>query len=750
MKPYRFPQDVKQSVFQVKDLLGVDFTTHESEVNSRRSPDAINVISGNIGSMDKRLGFEHIHTVTDGITTMTPIEYIYSQHDGASGYNYFKLFREGALFVEGQNVRITFGSQIEGQPNPFQSSYVLKLYNPATSSLIAFNYPNGYFKPRIVKLSQFLYMIIGDDYEQDKPTILDTTIQSTYFIKIVEQSQNDYANVPPYDLGWLLEDYTYAYVLDPFNTTVQTKLNIKVPTTQIARTPDGVTSTAFEGANLLTSSRTNKFLGNGTATQFKVDKTVDGIVSVQTLNADGTWTSVSGATYSGITVTLPTAPPTTPVLGQDNVKITFRINQWEYFTDVNNFKNYGYYGFNGNADFLFLVSRTDSKWNRDWRLNLDDLYMDENGFTDFGSEETKIIGYGLMGNEQVIYARANGRSASLFIRSSRLDDQGEVMFPVITGVPGVGAVNGDTFASLRGDNMWQTEFGVSAIVTNDVTNVKSIQDRGYYVNQELRGQENTFSIVFENRYYLFVDDKCYIADARYKSIERKSFSEDYQYDWFYWEFPFRVTCAAIIQGRLHLGTFDGKVMINKRDWDAYPYCDEIVYSAPTTWATATSYAINAIVTNGTDTYRCLVAHNSSNQPLEEGKYWHRIFNDTTVYQIPVICYWTTPIMNMGDITMRKTLQNLWVRLGKYARMSARIYYSTQGIVSEKYDGIFDFSNIDFSRFTFSTDTDPSVLVTNRAERKFMSIQFKVESRDEYPFSLLEIVGKYVFNNQFKG
>jgi len=85
--------------------------------------------------------------------------------------------------------------------------------------------------------------------------------------------------------------------------------------------------------------------------------------------------------------------------------------------------------------------------------------------------------------------------------------------------------------------------------------------------------------------------------------------------------------------------------------------------------------------------------------------------------------------------------------------SVIIYYMTQGIrkkVKEQYDGVFDFDNIDFERFTFSTDTDPSVMVTNRQERKFMSISFRIESRDQYPFSLLEIVGKYILNNTYKG
>jgi hypothetical protein len=56
IRKYNFASPIKQHAFQVRDLLGVDFTTHESEVEQRRSPDAVNLISGYQGSMDKRFG----------------------------------------------------------------------------------------------------------------------------------------------------------------------------------------------------------------------------------------------------------------------------------------------------------------------------------------------------------------------------------------------------------------------------------------------------------------------------------------------------------------------------------------------------------------------------------------------------------------------------------------------------------------------------------------------------------------------
>ena len=36
----------KKAQFNLRDFLGVDFTTHESEVNFKRSPDTVNLISG--------------------------------------------------------------------------------------------------------------------------------------------------------------------------------------------------------------------------------------------------------------------------------------------------------------------------------------------------------------------------------------------------------------------------------------------------------------------------------------------------------------------------------------------------------------------------------------------------------------------------------------------------------------------------------------------------------------------------------
>ena len=121
--------------------------------------------------------------------------------------------------------------------------------------------------------------------------------------------------------------------------------------------------------------------------------------------------------------------------------------------------------------------------------------------------------------------------------------------------------------------------------------------------------------------------------------------------------------------------------------------------------------------------------------------------------VPVVAYWTTPVLYMGDITYKKSLKNLWARLATYGRSGVSIYYRLKGeekMVKQTNIDLFDFGNIDFTRFTFNTDTSPHVVVTNRMERQFISIQFMFKNTSAEPFGLLEVVARYKINSEYKG
>ena len=788
MRAHQFPNPERPKTFQMKDFLGVDFSTHESEVAPNRSPDAVNMISGQKGSIDKRYGFAHHFKVGTGTTanfSFTEVHNTYKEYIYTSGWEYTYKEMYGVLFANGNKVYVSIGDVFDGDglitDFQFSGAYRLKLFTPPSGGLVDFELPT-FGKPRFVKLTQYLYLLICEDDRPDKYTTGElTTPENTYLVKFTEESAHEYYSYHQFDLGWDISATSIpAYVIKLTDSNVISKL-FYVPTTNIARNPAGTFFQPFESSNILNQKRKNLFLGDGTSTVYKLDATFYGTPSatVRLLNADGSWTSTTAFTAStGGIITFTSAPPVSPITGSDNVEITFQASGYDSGL-LYGFKNFGYYGFNGKSDFVFLIYRDKLAKNRDYRLQIKDdlVYIPENGYTDFGTKDTIIIGYGRYGNEQVIFAKNNGGNQAIFMRSASLDNSGELIFPIRQGISGVGAINGDTFASLRDDAMWLSEYGVNALITNNVTNVQSVQDRGFYVNGAILSDKHwsgtwaeqyTFSTIHENRYYLFSGEHCYIADPRYKFGEKLSFSESFQYDWYYFKMPYYITTAITARGALYLGTLTGDVIRMKLpehfwyDDSAKLHSDEYPFVEPALWATATNYSEKKFVKDAEGNYYfCLFGHNSSFYDLTSEKHWIKVRKETrtivstdySVFHVPVIAYWTTPLMNMGNITSRKTLKNLWVRLGKFSRMSAIMYYRVQGIErvkSKQYDGVFDFNDIDFEQFTFSTDTDPSVLVSNRQEKKFMSIQFKIESRDENPFSLLEIVGEYTFNNKFKG
>lgn len=746
MNKHNFPADIKKYSFQMKDFLGVDFTTHESGVGGNRSPDALNVISGSEGSMDKRFGTEIIRTFAGRIWAV---------------YN-VKTFVFGLLLPDGTRPRFDINVTIvhEGTRlwahNPHLGTWQRATYfNVGETLPFGSNVELQERETNFIEYSnQNFWTIIHNNWMFDRSDLLTLWCSGS----------------------------TMAGQEGTINFQIQRndplQLQLYMPTTSIGRSPNGRISTPFEEPNQLVNARINRFLSNATDTTYILDFNGEtfsmggfgGLISQ--MMPDGTWGSPHNQAGEPITwtynsanrsVTFSAVPASTYTAGADNIEIRFFTqHSVRTVTNImNDYLSYANHGFNGLNNLTFFCNHREtrhrnqeiciySKNQNNEAGTVDRLYLPQSLSSNLGSN--RKIGYSKLGKYLILHGVREGNSPVAYLKELSLDDRGEIVISNTPTTSQVSAIAPKSFDNLRDDPLWVSDAGVSAIVIDNITSVESIQDRGFYINKKLLNEPNldkAVSFVFESKYFVCVNGNVYVADSRHKSIERKSYSESFQYEWYYWEGLDVQTCV-VVDGELLFGTMDGRLMKYKNENSAYPYCDEVL-ATPTLWTTATNYIKGNIVHDGLNNYYvCLVNHLSTHNPLEVGKYWNKVIQVGTRYQIPVISYWTTPIMNMGDITMRKTLKNLWVRLGKHANMSARIYYSTQGIVSEKYDGIFDFSDIDFSRFTFSTDTDPSVLVTNRAERKFMSIQFKVESRDANPFSLLEIVGKYTFNNQFKG
>lgn len=101
--------------------------------------------------------------------------------------------------------------------------------------------------------------------------------------------------------------------------------------------------------------------------------------------------------------------------------------------------------------------------------------------------------------------------------------------------------------------------GLFAIIGNN--GEKYAMQRSYYVNGKLLKEPNleeAIGIAVDGKYYLGVNNHIYIADSRYLSYPKHAKTEQYQYEWWYWDnIPARVFFSW--NNKLYFGTADGKI-----------------------------------------------------------------------------------------------------------------------------------------------------------------------------------------------
>lgn len=781
MRKHQFPATIQQSSLQINNFLGVDLTNAKSDVALNRSPDALNLVLNEGGNLEKRNGFKllvsfgypvvMIHKASIKTSSNTIIEILLCQVNG--GLCVYKT--DGALIRPYETASY---EAIAGLPT-LSSTKPIKVVSVDGNGMYHLLTGGGLTKPFLLKL--------------------DFANAETGTASVIDLSDNTLANY------------------DTF---------VNVPITHIGRTPDGTTTTEFEQRNVLSHYEENTFVADGTAV-YKPSGTLTSDVKVW-VRSGSTWTLKTATTHYTVdtgagTVTFTAGNiPTEPTDGADNVKIRF-VSGGKALEKVYAATSFGEYGFGGLRDYVFLsgYDTTNKELIPMEYFGKRELPLQFGEF-DHTTYPSKVLGYSHFGSYHVVLCEEFDNQPTVYLRSANLDAAGEVIFPLQSGVSGVGTLSGKSIAILKDEPLWLSEYGVMAIVSSE--SINKAADRGYYINNDVltqSGLSTATGFVWDNRYHLAIGSTIYVADPRYLYSQRNAQSGR-QYEWFKWKL---MNSLASINGQCEFGgrcylAADNGIYFIKNDNDTNPQEDEISnYTddtdvAPDWSPESVSYIVGEIVKYGEEFYECILNHTSSSElyplnttywkvydtvapgwasnyaigvgyafsnmvyynnaywvckrdhvssvakaPSSVSEYWvaatiyTEAFSTSQFYHrimVPIVAYWTTPILNMGNISVKKTLKNMWVRLKKYPNMVVKVYYSTTGLVKEQYDGYFDFSDIDFSHLTFSTDTDPLVMVTNKAERKFMSIQFKIESDDENPFGMLEILLKYTQNNQFKG
>lgn len=493
---YNIPTQAKKNYYRNQKFKGVDFTSSELEVSDSRSPNAKNIINNN-GYIESRNGYKVLNTIGSKINGVWNID-----------------TEDEELFL------VHSGTCLYQCSKDFKESVLIF---------------NGMSNNRSVGLYFDEYLLIFDGVRTVVFSKFDGTNYETKF----------------------LDECGY------------------IPITSIARDANGG-GTDYDKFNLISPYAINTFVpskieigldeeGNPTYKDqdtFKLDRqNVLEITSVQVMDENANWIDKEEKkdyTFDLTKGEVYFTPGESPVLGRDSVKIMYKYDNSSDMAKINKCTIATLYGYDGNNSRIF-ASGNPKYPNYDYWCEQDNpLYWPDENVAKIGIEP--IIGYSKLNDGTLaIHKRHSDTDNTIFYRSYNLLNEAEV-FPLKDGVKNIGCVSRYANANLLNDPLILTESGVFAIVGSEYQEKFAMQ-RSYYVNGKLLKEENmdeAIGISVDGKYYLGINNHVYIADSRYLSYPSNAKTEQYQYEWYYWDnIPARVFFSW--NNKLYFGTADGKI-----------------------------------------------------------------------------------------------------------------------------------------------------------------------------------------------
>lgn len=281
---------------------------------------------------------------------------------------------------------------------------------------------------------------------------------------------------------------------------------------------------------------------------------------------------------------------TPKVVGESNIVVEFTPVFANYQIQANKINNCRFgvmFGYNeteylfasGNPDFPNVDWHTVDRDNSETETNLteyEDLtYFGSSSYAVCGGEMSAIVGYALLGDETLaVLKEESPNEPTMYIRKAVFDnvitpdgmtlDYKKVYFPQYSTSSTEGCLNFHTIENLAGDKIFTSKNGIFGIVLSE--NIKSeerfARERSRFVNPVLIKEDlsKAIAIVYDNRYYLAINNKMYIADSRFKSQYDVEMDDTFSYEFWVWEWTnANITTLFVKNGDLWFGTDDGKI-----------------------------------------------------------------------------------------------------------------------------------------------------------------------------------------------
>lgn len=481
-----------------------------------------------------------------------------------------------------------------------------------------------------------------------------------------------------------------------------------IPTTVIARAATGG-GEPYESVNLLQAKRINKFLADGTSLIYQLDTNDIDVEQIEikindVQKSENTDFTVDRATGK---ITFTNAPEKPVIIGQDNVIITFSKTVAEYKERITQCTIVTMYGI-GTNDRIFFSGNVKHR-STDWHSGLSDpAYVPDINYSLIGNENTAIMGYSRIGEYLAIIKEDNSQDSTIFLRSAKLEQglystEQKAAFPLKQGVTGVGSISKYGLANLLDEPLFLSRTGIYGVTSNTITAERTVQNRSYFVDPQLTKETNLEDAICTEWNGLFIcciNSRCYILDGKQDKTYKAESNGNYVYECYHWD-NVPAICFMEHQGNLYFGTASGKICRFNNDLKL------------------------------TEKY-----------------------NDD---ENPIVCYWSTKADDDGDFMLRKSIvkKGSGLMIKPYTRSSCKVIIRTDNNFGREIRkaatmDIFDFNDIDFTRFSFNTNDGPQVVPFNARIKKYITAQIIVKNDVKNEgFGVFGIIKRFTVGNYVK-
>lgn len=448
--------------------------------------------------------------------------------------------------------------------------------------------------------------------------------------------------------------------------------------------------------------------------------------------------------------------------GEDGVIVTFEPAYTDSPSRITNCTFGTQFGLGGNNDRLFITGNPAYKNLDFYSASYNYMYFPVDNYTVLGAEQSAVTGYSRINDGSLGIHKAEGDTSGIYYRSSSAQSYTdavtgasltETVFPIKAGALGEYCADWRSCKRLGSDPLFASMNGVYAVVIGNsmTSNERYAKERSVNINNALTagvGINSAIAEVVDNKYMLFVGDKCYIADGRYKYSESKNADDTYNYEWWQWTLPASVTATCKVGNLLVIGTADGRIFTESSGYNDTTYKplgavtysgNEAILSDKSRGALFRDKSVARVAYYDTANVTYCYARLDGNKVrlyeekdcvTPELKSKPQNCKLAEVIDKPVESVYKSPLINLGSSTTLKTISTMYAVIDPITNTECKIRMESAARSTEigfNLTGTFDFSNIDFENFSFGEELFSRTSMRRVNIRNANYIQFTISS-----------------------